>query len=88
MQVYCNCISWPASLKHTLGSRVTKLGAILLLTSPLPLAVEGGAVCCHLEGQFRLYQTHVAQTFTPRGRIFVYVRQRSYEDAAAMAASC
>ena len=41
---------------------------------------------CHLEWQFKMYQTHVAQSFTPRGRIFIYVRQRSAAKAATKAA--
>ena len=51
--VYCNCISWPAALKHTMASKVTKIGSLLLLTSPLPLAVHSqlhhAPNCCTLK---------------------------------------
>ena len=82
--VFCNCISWPAELKCTLAAAVTKVGALLLMTAPLPVipcsvgvpARGGGG---HTEPEVAVWEAHTtycAQSFTPRGRIYLYIRRR------------
>ena len=82
--VFCNCISWPAELKHSLAAAVTKVGALLLMTAPLPIVpCNVGVPACggggHTEPEAAVWEAHTtycAQSFTPRGRIYLYVRRR------------
>ena len=78
--VYCNCISWPAALKYSVATQACTRGAVLLFTSPLPVAIDG--VPCHLERQFQLLEAYCAHTFSPRLRLCVYIRKTSALDAA------
>ena len=58
------------------GVQVSKLGAMLLMTSPLPLSSCSVGFSPSPASEWEAHTTFCALSFTPRGRIYVYIRRR------------
>ena len=75
--VFCNCISWPSEIKLALSEAVTRVGAVLLMTAPLPVSCSvATAGDAQTASAWVVYTTFCALSFTPSGRIYLYVRRR------------
>ena len=75
--MFCNCISWPSEIKLALSEAVTRVGAVLLMTAPLPVSCSvATAGDAQTAAAWVVYTTFCTLSFTPRGRIYLYVRRR------------